>query len=256
MFNPRKLLLYCTALGILLSLSPESSLANKPIWSKSATSFRFGCDESERKECKPLKIFSPDRRSLVQVSYVPNPRDPSLERVTLAVVREGKLLGSADPPGTVEDEILWAPDSKAFFINGNNNANSDYHFAVYRLLDSKLSVVSDLTEHALQDMVRSFPPCRAKDPYDKCKELAADPDGYIGTAAIDWVQNSSAIVIMAEVTCSSSMGGITCAVLGYELEIPSGKLLRRMEPKALASRWQHSMAWKFNIPDPPEFADK
>jgi len=256
MFCIRKLFFCCSAAGVFLSLFAQSSLANKPVWSKKAVSFRAGCDEDERKECKPLKIFSPDRNSFVKVSYEPNSLNPSLEIVALTVVHDGKPLGPVGPTGSVENEIVWAPDSKAFFINGSNNANGDYHFAVYRLVDSKISVVSDLTANALQDVVRSFPPCRAKDPSDKCEELAADPDGYIGTAAIDWLQNSSAIVIMAEVTCSSSMGGIMCAVLGYELDIPSGKILRRMEPKEFARRWQHSMAWKFHDPGPPEFNDK
>jgi len=253
MFNFRKLLLYCSALGIFLSLSSESSLANKPIWSKSATSFRFGCDEDERKECKPLKIFSPDRKSFVQISYVPNPRDPSLERVTLTVVREGKLLGSADPPGTVEDEILWAPDSKAFFINGNNNANTDYHLIVYRLEKAGVTVFKPATD-ALQDMVHSFPPCRAKNAMDNCKARASDPGGYIGIAGLDWIEGSSAVVVMAEVSESSEVGGILGQVLGYELEVSTGRILRRMEPKEFARRWQHSMAWKFEIPDPPEYA--
>lgn len=44
-----------------------------------------------------------------------------------------------------------------------------------------------------------------------------------------------------------------CQVLGYEIEVPSGRILRRMQPKEFARRWQHSMAWKFNDPGPPEF---
>jgi hypothetical protein len=59
---------------------------------------------------------------------------------------------------------------------------------------------------------------------------------------------------MAEMNESSIVGGILSQVLGYEVEIPSGKILRRMEAKEFAELWQHSMAWKFEIPDPPECA--
>jgi hypothetical protein len=50
------------------------------------------------------------------------------------------------------------------------------------------------------------------------------------------------------------MGGIMCQVLGYEVDAKSGKILRRMEAKEFAKSWQHSMAWKFRIPERPTFA--
>jgi hypothetical protein len=73
---------------------------------------------------------------------------------------------------------------------------------------------------------------------------------------LDWIGNSSRMVVMAQVICSSSMGGIMCGVLGYGLEVPSGKILRRMESKKFAPRWKHSMAWKFDDPGPAEFEAK
>jgi hypothetical protein len=64
------------------------------------------------------------------------------------------------------------------------------------------------------------------------------------------------MVVMTEIPCSSRFGGIMCQILGYEIEVPSGEILRRMEPKEFERRWQHSMAWKFWIPDPPELRTK
>ena len=52
------------------------------------------------------------------------------------------------------------------------------------------------------------------------------------------------------------MGGIPGQALGYEIEIPTGKILDRMGAEEFAERWQHSMAWKFDIPDPPEYSAK
>jgi hypothetical protein len=113
-----------------------------------------------------------------------------------------------------------------------------------------------ITNDVEQDMARSFPPCEAKDPISICAELAADPNGYIAVVDLDWIRNSSEIVLMAEVPCSSSMGGIMCQILGYEIEVPSGKILRRMEAKEFARRWQHSMAWRLDDIGPPEFQTK
>ena len=50
---------------------------------------------------------------------------------------------------------------------------------------------------------------------------------------IDWIHGSSGVVVMAEVPCSTYMGGVMCQVLGYELSMPSGKIVRRMEPRCL-----------------------
>jgi hypothetical protein len=47
-----------------------------------------------------------------------------------------------------------------------------------------------------------------------------------------------------------------CEVLGYELEVPRGKILRRMASKEFAKRWKHLTAWKFEDPGPAEFETK
>ena len=42
-----------------------------------------------------------------------------------------------------------------------------------------------------------------------------------------------------------------CQVMGYEVEVPSGKLVHAMTAREFKSRWQHSMAWKFHNPEAP-----
>ncbi len=69
---------------------------------------------------------------------------------------------------------------------------------------------------------------------------------------IDWV-NPSTILIMAQVPCSTSQGGIMCQVMGYELEVPTGRIVKRIDAKDLKRDWQKSMAWDFRIPDPPKY---
>jgi hypothetical protein len=191
----------------------------------------------------------------VAVTYRSDPQYPDILVANIEVLRLGMKLGAVVSVGAVQDELVWSPDSKAFFLNGNNNGYSDYHVAVH-VLDAPSLGPGYITDEVEKDMAQSFPPCRAAYTPDNCAELAKNPSDYIGAAAVDWVGDSSRIVIMAEVAPSSSMGGIMGQVLGYEVDVPSGKIERRMTAQEFGRRWQHSMAWKFHIPGPPEYLDK
>jgi hypothetical protein len=236
-----------------------NSMANPPEWAKKGVSFRAWCDADkpdDLKECQPLRIVSPDGKSAVEVSYKPLPDHPDTHLASLRVTTVGRDIGEVQPVASVEDEITWSPDSKAFFMNGNENADNWDLLAVHMLDDPHLGP-GYIDREVKQDMVRSFPPCQADPlPVDDCAELAAEPDDYIGVLGLDWIGNSSRMVVMTELPCSSRFGGIMCQVLGYEIEVPSGKILRRMKAKEFARRWQHSMAWKFSVPDPPTFKTK
>ena len=223
------------------------------MWSKKGVSFRGWCDADDQKECKPLRIASPDGKSAVVLSYHPLPDDPDIVSASLRVTTLERDRGDVQPVATVDDEITWSPDSKAFFINGNENANGWDLLAVH-MLDSPDLGPGYIAREVKQDTFRSLPPCQADPPTaDDCSELGTEPFDYLGVVGLDWIGDSSRMVIMTEIPCSSRFGGITCQILGYEIEIPSGKILRRMEPREFAKRWRHSMAWKFQIPDPPEF---
>jgi hypothetical protein len=249
------LVFFSAVLATLAVVSLAKPTPNKPIWAKKGVTFSVACNGRPFDGCRPLRIASPDGNSAVETSYDTTPDYPDIEVARLRVLTLGKYVGEVQPVGSVDSELTWSPDSKAFFINGNDNANGDDHLAVHLLSDPALGP-GYITRDVVQDMARSFPPCEAKDPINICAELAADPAGYIGVAAVDWIRGSSEIVVMAEVPCSSSMGGIMCQTLGYEVEVPSGKIMRRMEAKEFATRWQHSMAWKFEDIGSPEFQTK
>jgi hypothetical protein len=103
-------------------------------------------------------------------------------------------------------------------------------------------------------MVKAFPPCKASQlDLEECRELEKNP-GY-NMSGIDWSNDSSALVVMAEIPCSGGHGGIMCQVIGYELEVPTGNIMGRMNAREFKKNWQKSMAWKFDIPDPPEYCD-
>lgn len=242
------------ALALLTSplVSPAaSSAARKPIWSKKGITFFSSCDRPF-KECTPLRIPSPDGKSSIVVTYEASPNFPDIRTASLAVLTNGAVIGHAQPVASVENEVIWSPDSKAFSISGNNNANGSDDFAVF-FLDDPASGARNIKQEVEKDMLRSFPPCKADPPISDCTRVSEDPN-FAGVVAIDWIGDSSGIAVMAELSCSSSMGGIMCQVMGYELNARDGEILRRMEAKEFARSWQHSMAWKLNIPDAPKFA--
>ena len=147
------------------------------------------------------------------------------------------------------DEVLWAPDSRAVVINGNENGYTNYT-VVYRLIGPRWRQI-DITRRAQNDMVRQLPPCKAfnRDPIE-CHDFERDPQ--FNMAVIAWTRNSAAVIVMAEVPCTSTYGGIMCAVKEYEIAL-DGTILDRMSATQLKARWQHAMAWNLRVPDPPSY---
>ena len=234
---------------IFLSNDPPHAFADGIIWAKKAVAIRGDCYGK-----RPQKILSPNGEVTVQVlcHAADKNSDP---------VRYFRITDTAGRTNDAEfedqyergDELLWSPDSTEFLVNGSQNSFSGYYVNVYRL-ESKGLEKLDVNEAAQRDMVVTFPPCKAiyfgQQP--DCHAIEKNPE--YNMSAIDWVPGRSAIVVMAEVPCASEYGGIMCQVLGYELEVPTGKILSRMTAKELKKRWQPSMNWKMNIPDPPEYA--
>lgn len=235
---------------LLLSCSAIASAQQKSIWAKSGTAFPFACPPFT--DCNPFRIASPDGKSAVEASYIPDSGDPNIKDASLRVISSGRVLGLVQPVGEAENEITWAPDSKAFFINGGDNGYTENPVTVHYLDDPNLGP-GYVTEAVAQDMIRSFPPCKVTKPSEICAAIAADPKDSINAVGIAWIDKSAGIVVMAEVPCTSSMGGIMCQVLGYQIALPSGRIVRRMGAKEFAARWQGSMAWTFRIPEAAEF---
>jgi hypothetical protein len=161
-------------------------------------------------------------------------------------------IAQVEDLGYTSDDVLWSPDSKAFFVNGSHAGASEGYFVyVFRLEDPELRPI-EVTRQAQRDMVRSFPPCKAAYLDKKtCESLEADP--RYNMSGLDWVNGSAAIVVLAEIPDSSYYGGIMSQGVGYELEVPTGRILKKMSAREFAVRWQRSMAWKFRVSEPPEY---
>ena len=105
-------------------------------------------------------------------------------------------------------EVLWAPDSKAFFVNGGENAYAGFFVDMYRIIEGRVLKV-DVPHHVQRDMVATYPPCKANGlDKNECRRIEHDPE--FNVSGLAWVDGSSGIVVFAEVPCSSSYGGIMC----------------------------------------------
>ncbi len=238
--------------ALVFLFAASSAFAQKPTWAKHAAAFPGSCRSDLPVKCPALRIPSPDHESFVEVQYrkVSSGDGGWFSFVELGVTRKDGTSTGIAQRGLIEDEVLWSPDSKAVLINGSDGAEGPQYLYVYHLGEPGSRPLDVAT--AQKGMRTSFPPCKAKYAPKDCALAAED----INVIAVDWTHGSSAVVVMAEMPCSSSVGGIRCQVLGYELEVSTDKILRRMEPKEFAARWQHSMAWTFHDPGPADYERK
>ncbi len=233
-----RLVLLCVVLNSAL-LSEE---AEKPIWAKAAVPLGSCLGAGNR-------IPSPDGKAVVQMQcHAPkgdNDPIPYLRvRVAAGAWHDIELDEGAH-------ELLWSPDSKAFLINGGTSAYAGFFVSVYLVSDAGVQKTA-VTKTVQIDMVKTFPPCKAFNRDEAtCHEIARDPE--FNVSGLAWVNGSAAIVVMAEVPCSSSYGGIMCQVQGYQMEVPGGTISMRMTAHELKARWQRSMAWNLRIPEPAKY---
>lgn len=217
----------------------DSKTPMRPIWAKRATTLRDGVGSKE--------ILSPDRRVAIRVDFQPG---GDLDRNLLLRIKspDGNDSVVLDEGAS---ELLWADDSKAFLVNGGDSAYADFFVAVYSIQEGHVRHI-DVTASAQRDMVAMFPPCKAAHrDVAFCKQVEKNPQ--YNMSGLDLVDGSARIIVFAEVIPSSGYGGIMGQVLGYELEVPSGRILMRMTAKETKERWQSQAAWNIHIPDPPVY---
>jgi hypothetical protein len=216
--------------------------AEKPAWARKGTGFAGVCRSGN---CRPLRIVAPDKTSAVEVLYQDS-------NAYLRVTGPDKQVREIrDVSSSPSNDLQWAPDSKGFFVDGSEGMTSPAFVQVYVLDDAQLRPL-DVTRQVEQDMVKSYPPCKAL--YldaASCRKIEQNPEYNL--TAIDWVDDSSAMVVMAEVPCTSNYGGIMCQAMGYEVEVPSGKILVRMTPAEFKVKWQKSMAQRLRIPEKAQY---
>jgi hypothetical protein len=243
-------------LGLALNTYAGDASALDPIWSKNAVRLHVECDLGAKPPASASRqqIPSPNRLVTAVVTCGHSEADDGVQVVRVISPDQPERQTVLRHPANESwrpQELLWSPDSKAFFVNGSENAYSGDGVLVFELDSPGLHGV-DPAKAAQRDMVRRFPPCQARDnEADVCARVLKNPD--FNMSAITWTRESHAIIVIAEVPCSSSYGGIMCQVQGYELDAHTGKILARMSAKDLKERWQGQMSYPMRIPEPPEF---
>jgi hypothetical protein len=234
---------------VLAVLGMASAVAGAGVFSRTATTVQLLCVGVK---CAPVvDVFSPDGEEEIRRTFAPLRDDrlnitvdiPKLTVVTQTGRWELAPDESRDP--WLDLDVLWSPDSRFVALTGHTNTYIEY-LRVFAITGSGPREV-DASLQPGQDMVHRFGPyCDRYVGKLRCNLNAEDPN----FAAITWTDHNT-LVLMSEVPCSTIWGGIMCQLMGYEVDIPSGKILRAMTPREFRARWQHSMAWKFRIPQEP-----
>lgn len=225
---------------VLCSFAMLAHAADKPIWAKAATVLW-----PTRGRANPQRIGSPDGKTVLQVFPV-----RSSERfLRIHVSREEGHSQDVDLDEGAH-ELLWAPDSTAFLVNGSSSGYAGFFTTAYRFGPDGLRKLN-FTENAQRDMVTSFPPCKASNRLEAlCMTIERNPE--FNMSGLAWV-GPSQIAVIAEVPCVSSFGGIMCQIQGYVLGLPDGRIIERLPARELKTHWQKNMAWSMRIPDPPTY---
>jgi hypothetical protein len=230
---------------VLLSLLLQTASllgSDKPTWSIYAAKVH-SCVSG------PCRSVSASRdRTVVQLSK--NYSDDEDGRLIFLTNTSGAFMVPAEPEWNLEAgiDVLWSLDSRFTAITGGINAYTQ-STRVFEITPSGVMLL-DVFHEATADMLKSFPPCKSTGiDREDCERQEKNP--FFNYAAIAW-SNPNTLVVMSEIPCSSSRGIFMCQVVGYEIDVRTGHVLRRMDARQFKARWQHAMAWNFRIPESPE----
>jgi len=159
----------------------------------------------------PVVVTSPDHQSKILARWLDHGGQDNDEHVVLDV--EGALgkLQLDIGPG-VASEILWAQDSKAFFVTTSNGGGmGDYHLFVVNTFKEKLQS-RDLTELIYQEFGHPF----------RCG-WEESPN----VAGIGWTSGTHRVWVAAEVIPHSNCDSFG-TFKAYEVDPDSMKIMRKL----------------------------
>jgi len=216
------------------------------IWSKQGTELGLVLGNEGVGLVKPLRVDAPDHQKRFQIDFQPG-REGDAIPVASIIVGKQTIPVELDK-NWAQVEILWSPNSQSIALTGGFNAYTN-STQIFRLTASGTEEVSLVALH--QDMARTYPPCKAQGAEEGICH-AEENGASFNYASVAWA-NPHTVVIMAEVPCSSSQGGIMCQVEGYELDTQTGQIVTRMTARQLKLRWQKNLAFNLHIPSAPEW---
>lgn len=183
-----------------------------PVWSNAAVPL-YG------NETRHFEVAAPDGTKVAVI-----------DGVSLSVVAYGNRLPGIEHAGvSTLAELSWAPDSSAFFITESyGGAVGDWHVTVFMVTGGSVSRVN-VGNNVMKSFMMHY----------RCEE-PEEPN--IG--GIKWLNNGRQLLLAAEVPPHS-----TCPemgkVMGYIVDIPSGKILQEFRDKALKDDWGQFLGQRF-----------
>ena len=237
----RVLLCAVATLGLITS----TALASDHFWSKLGTVVFLVVGNEGVGRTGPYEVFSPDHLKRIEVTFVQGTGDGDAVPVATLYVNERELTLPLYQDWS-QVEVLWSPDSRNVAITGafNSYTNST---KIFRLVAGDLMEMP--LEYLQRDMANTYPPCKGQNADEAICHAEKHGDQF-NYATVAWA-NANTAVIVAEIPCSSSQGGMMCQVEGYEIDIRSGHILRRMTARELKHRWQSKLAWNLRVPEAP-----
>lgn len=231
---------YKTALICLVFLTGAAGCsAERILWAKGATHFGHECPPSRADSCILANVASPDHQIALEVRRT---RDD----ISFEVVRGTKHFRLSTPAGMDAEigwytgmEILWAPNSSAVSLAWSENAITLASQIYVMTPDGPIPM--DLGA-VMADLVKDYPPCVGNP--GPCP-INRDGKDY-NYLTVGWAAPHT-VALMGEVGESSSFGRNMAKVNGYEVDVPSGRIVRVLKPKAFKERWQSHMGWAFNV---------
>jgi len=221
---------------------PFASGTSNAAWAKGAMPLR-SCANPSAPGAGHLP--SPDRAVVIDMECDEG------EALKLRVTALGRTHSVALRDGSAE--LLWAPNSRVFVINGAESGYAGLFVDVFHIEPNRVRRQA-IDRQVQADMVSQFPPCKAAGAAETCKTIETHPE--FNVSAIAWTGASSTIILVAEVPCSSAYGGIMCQVRGYEVRAVNGQIVREMSPRQLKREYQPHMAWQLRIPDAPKYRQR
>ncbi len=183
----------------------EQLIAQDSRWSKGATFLRY------EKHVRKMEIYSPDRK-----------KRAIIDSTQLIVLNDEKRLSGIEEAGVnTLAELLWSPNSDAFFITESDGGEvGTWQVSVYKIEGNHVNEI-DVSNKVLNSFKKQY----------KCTEIE-DPN--IG--AIKWLNGGKNILLVAEVPPHSSCNEMG-KVRGYVVEISSGRITKEFDEKALKLHW-------------------
>lgn len=211
------------------------------LWSKEAITFEKVCYE----DLQPMPRI---RRGTAEVSLTCRNASPEDAQILVnyrapGVNLSAELLGDDD--AWRPQELLWAPDGRAFAISGSGNAYAGFDLIVIRIEGARLirsHPVLPARRLMIGHLATCWPEVRAAHEY-----ISPELD-VINMSAIAW-KDASTLAVFAEVIPSSNYGAAMGQAMGFEIDVRDGRVQRQMTAAEFKKRWQAAAGWQIRIPE-------